>query len=126
MSPAGIAAAVLITVALVFYTTGVWAERLREYLLPWHLGAFWLGLTFDASGTYTMSLLGGGFDWTDIHTITGQLAIWLMFAHTVWATWVVLRGTEEVRSQFHRFSLFVWLVWLVPYVGGAMAGMSRR
>jgi hypothetical protein len=26
---------------------------------------------------------------------------------------------------FHRYSLVVWLIWLVPYFGGMYLGMSR-
>jgi uncharacterized repeat protein (TIGR03987 family) len=125
MSVEMVASSTLITLALVFYTTAVWAERVQRYLKRWHLVLFWAGLVFDASGTYAMGLLSeGGLDWTDFHTLTGQAAIWLMFAHTVWASWVVARGSEQGRQGFHRFSLLVWLVWLVPYLGGAFMGMS--
>ncbi|GAB4278850.1 MAG: HsmA family protein [Coriobacteriia bacterium] len=116
---------VAITLALVFYSVGVWAERIQRYLKPWHLAAFWTGLVFDVTGTFGMSLLSQRFDPTDFHTITGQLAIWLMFAHAVWASFVVRRDNQRLRRVFHRFSLFVWLVWLVPYFGGMFAGMGR-
>lgn len=125
MSVPQIASSVLITLALAFYTVAVFAERAQRYLKPWHLALFWLGLVFDTSGTYSMSLLSPGpMDWTDIHTLTGQLAIWLMLAHTVWATWVLRKGSEAARTTFHRYSLVVWLVWLVPYFGGMFLGMS--
>lgn len=125
MDPILPVASTLITLALVFYTAGVWAERLARYLRPWHLAAFWLGLAFDASGTYAMDLINGpGMDWGMLHTWTGQLAIWLMFAHAIWATAVLVRGDERAKAAFHRFSLVVWLVWLVPYLGGMIAGMS--
>lgn len=118
-------AATLITFALVFYSVGVWAERFARYLRPWHVAAFWLGLAFDAAGTYAMDLINGpGVDWTMLHTWTGQAAIWLMLAHAVWATAVLARGDERAKATFHRFSLVVWLVWLVPYLGGMIAGMS--
>lgn len=118
-------ATTLITLALAFYTVGVWAERLARYLRPWHLAAFWLGLAFDAAGTYAMDLINGpGVDWTMLHTWTGQIAIWLMAAHAVWATVVLVRGSDRARERFHRFSLVVWLVWLVPYIGGMIAGMT--
>jgi uncharacterized repeat protein (TIGR03987 family) len=121
-----VVSSVLITLALVFYTLGVWAERLQRYLKPWHVVAFWTGLVFDTAGTYAMSLLTeGGMDWGDFHTLTGQLAIWLMFGHAVWATWVVWKGTDQARASFHRYSLVVWLIWLVPYFGGAFVGMGN-
>jgi uncharacterized repeat protein (TIGR03987 family) len=120
----GVLATVLITAALVFYTVGVWAERTARYLKPWHLVMFWLGLACDASGTVAMDLLEPGIDWTSMHTITGQIAIWLMFGHALWATVVVLRGSDEARVRFHGLSIVVWLLWLVPYVGGMFLGMA--
>lgn len=120
-----LAAAVLITLALVFYSVGVWAERFRKYLLGWHVVAFWTGFFFDTSGTLAMELLAPGFNWASLHTITGQIALWLMFFHALWATRVVRKGTEEQRIRFHRLSLFVWLVWLVPYFGGMYLGMTN-
>jgi hypothetical protein len=34
---------ILITLALIFYSVGVWSERLARYLKPWHVAAFWTG-----------------------------------------------------------------------------------
>lgn len=117
-------AAVLITLALVFYSLGVWAEHASKYLMHWHVVAFWTGFVFDVAGTSVMDLLEPGFDWKSLHTITGQIALWLMLLHAVWATRVVWRGSEEARIRFHRFSLVVWAIWLVPYIGGMYLGMS--
>jgi len=39
-----ILATILITLALVFYTTGIWSERLSKYLKGWHVAAFWAGI----------------------------------------------------------------------------------
>ncbi len=117
-------ASVLISLALVFYTIGVWAERIVRYLKPWHLVAFWLGFAFDTAGTIAMDLIAPGVDWFSVHTITGQLALWLMFGHAVWATIVVRRDLTAMRVRFHRYSLLVWAFWLVPYFGGMFLGMS--
>lgn len=119
-----LAAIILITLALVAYSVGVWAERLKRYLKPWHVVAFWTGFLFDTSGTIAMDLMEPGIDWSSSHTITGQIALWLMFFHAIWATRVVRIGGEEAKVRFHRFSLGVWVVWLVPYFGGMALGMS--
>ena len=42
---------VLITLALVFYTIGVWSERIQGELKWWQVGAFALGFAADTSGT---------------------------------------------------------------------------
>ena len=121
-----IASTALITLALVFYSVGVWAERLASYLKPWHVAAFWTGFAFDLSGTLAMHALATApFDILAPHTLTGQVAIWLMLVHAVWATRVAARGSEDARRGFHRYSLFVWAVWLVPYFGGMWMGMHR-
>lgn len=124
MTLLNLVAAVLITLALVFYSVGVWAERLERYLRPWHVVMFWTGFFFDTTGTLAMDLMEPGVDWTSSHTITGQIALWLMLAHAIWATQSVRKGTREARARFHRFSLVVWMIWLVPYFGGMALGMK--
>ena len=116
---------ILITLALIFYSLGVWAERISRYLKPWHVVAFWTGFAFDVSGTLGMHIMAGGiFNLTNPHTLTGQIALWLMLIHAAWATYVVRRGSEKTRRGFHRYSILVWLIWLVPYIGGMFLGMA--
>ena len=49
-----IAAICVISSALVFYTIGVWGERLQKKLKLWHIIFFLLGLVSDAVGTSLM------------------------------------------------------------------------
>jgi len=116
----------LITLALIFYSLGVWAERLVHYLKAWHVFAFWIGFSFDISGTLSMTNLSkGSFNLMEIHTLTGQIALWLMLIHAIWATIVVLKGSEKARAGFHNYSILVWLIWLIPYFGGMFMGMMK-
>jgi uncharacterized repeat protein (TIGR03987 family) len=117
---------ILITLALVFYSLGVWSERFAHYLKPWHVAAFWIGFLFDISGTWAMHKISGGpLNLQEPHTLTGQIALWLMLVHALWATWVARRGSEELRIGFHRYSIIVWMIWLVPYFGGMYIGINR-
>jgi uncharacterized repeat protein (TIGR03987 family) len=87
---------------------------------------FWTGFIFDLAGTAFMHRMAGGiFDWTDPHTITGQLALWLMLAHATWATIVIRKDMESMKLVFHRYSLAVWFIWLIPYFGGMFMGMGH-
>lgn len=52
-----IAAIVTITMALIFYTIGVWTEHKQKCLKKFHLVFFWIGLLFDTTGTTIMSLI---------------------------------------------------------------------
>jgi uncharacterized repeat protein (TIGR03987 family) len=124
MSSPVIISTILITAALIFYSLGVWAERLARYLKSWHVVSFWIGFTFDVSGTWAMHLMAKGpFNLSEPHTLTGQMALWLMLFHAAWATNVVRKGSERMLTRFHRFSIFVWLFWLIPYIGGMYLGM---
>jgi uncharacterized repeat protein (TIGR03987 family) len=117
---------VTISLALIFYSLGVWAERISKYLKKWHVVTFWIGFSFDVTGTLAMHYISENpFNLLNIHTITGQIALWLMLVHAIWATRVVRIKNEKLRLKFHRYSLFVWLIWLIPYFGGMFMGMAK-
>ena len=120
-------AIVTITLALVCYTIGVWAERHAGVLKKWHAVVFWLGLVFDTTGTTVMGQLArqGGSSGMGLHGVTGLLAIVLMLFHAVWATVVLVKKDARRQQSFHKFSIFVWAVWLIPYVLGMVLGMQH-
>jgi uncharacterized repeat protein (TIGR03987 family) len=118
-------ASVIITAALVLYSIGVWSERIGGRLRPWHLAFFYAGLVCDTVGTGMMFDFAGGMTF-DVHGISGLLAIVLMFIHAAWATVVLLRRDEAWITRFHRFSLVVWAIWLVPYFSPMVFAMATR
>jgi len=105
---------IVISLALVFYSIGVWSERIQGKLKIWHLVFFWLGLVCDTWGTGLMIEMAGGLTF-DIHGVTGVIAILLMLIHAIWATLVLIKRDENAINNFHKFSLFVWFIWLIPY-----------
>ena len=107
-------ASIIITAALVFYSVGVWSERIQGRLKPWHLAFFVLGLICDTWGTGLMLDFAGGLTF-DIHGLSGLIAIVLMFIHAAWAAVVLIRKNEQAILNFHKFSVIVWLIWLIPY-----------
>lgn len=126
MSGTLITAIITITSALVFYTIGVWSEHRSKKLKKIHLIFFWLGLCMDTTGTILMgriaeqSIFSGNLS---LHSITGALAIILMIVHAIWATIVLMKNNEDSAKNFHRFSIAVWAIWLVPYILGMIIGM---
>jgi uncharacterized repeat protein (TIGR03987 family) len=117
-------AVIFINLALVFYTIAVWGEKLQGTLKSWHLTLFWAGLVFDTLGTTSMGKLAEGGFKLNFHGITGLVAIILMLFHTLWATAVLIRGNNYVKQKFHKVSILVWLIWLIPFITGAILGMS--
>ena len=124
MNPTLISAIVCMLSALTLYTVAVWAERFAGRLKPWHLVLFWLGLIFDTTGTTLMGVMAGSMQF-DFHGITGALGIVFMLAHTLWATVALVFKQERVLVTFHRFSLAVWLLWLVAFFSGVIGSMMR-
>jgi uncharacterized repeat protein (TIGR03987 family) len=116
-------ATIIITFALVFYSIGVWSERIAGVLKPWHLAFFVLGLICDTWGTGMMLDFAGGMT-IDIHGISGLIAIILMFIHAVWAAVVLIRKDEVAIQNFHKFSVVVWLIWLIPYFSPMFFAMA--
>jgi len=122
MTPLMILSTVAITCALIFYSIGVWAERLQKRLRLWHLLCFWCGVTLDTLGTGGMMAMSGRIG-LNVHALTGVVAIALMLVHALWASVVLWRRNEKMIADFHKFSVVVWVIWLVPYLNGFFAGM---
>lgn len=124
---------VVITLALVFYSIGIWAERVQGILKPWHAVFFGLGLAADASGTYLMSQIAAErrsegvatSGLSSVMAVSGTIAIALMAVHLIWAVVVLIRDREAEKLAFHRLSIAVWSVWLISYLVGAASAMAR-
>jgi uncharacterized repeat protein (TIGR03987 family) len=115
-----------ISLALVFYTTAVWWERSMGILKGRHILLFWLGFICDTLGTTLMGKIAGGPFQMNFHGITGLLAILLMLFHALWGTAVHASKKQGPKTSFHKFSVVVWAVWLVPYLSGMILGMGAR
>ncbi len=114
---------VFITTALVFYSLGVWGEFFKKDLFYYHVIFFFIGLTCDFLGTSLMFLMADELVF-DIHAVSGAIAIILMAIHAYWAYKTEKGGTPEQKSKFHRYSIFVWLFWLLPYFYPSVSMMS--
>ena len=117
MSNQMILSTILIVLALVCYSIGVWSERIAGRLKARHVVFFWLGLIFDTTGTGMMMGIAGALT-LDVHGLTGVAAIVLMIIHAAWATVVLVRKDERGILHFHKFSVVVWAIWLIPFFSG--------
>lgn len=115
-------AVILISLAFVFYTIGVWSEKIQGQLQIWHTAVFWIGFAFDTAGTTVMSRLTQTQWEFNLHAITGLLAILIMLFHALWATMVLIKNDESVRNNFRKLSIHVWVIWLIPYITGIIIG----
>ena len=110
-----LAAIVIISMALIFYSVGVWSERIQGRLKGWHVTAFGLGLVCDFTGQDNR-----------LHAVLGSIAVFLMAIHALWAFWTFRKGSARAKRNFSRFSVIVWWVWLIPYFIGVYLGMTAK
>jgi uncharacterized repeat protein (TIGR03987 family) len=118
------AAIICMVSALLLYSVGVWSEKIAGWLKPRHLACFFAGLVFDTTGTSLMAEIARRFDF-NLHGLTGLAAIILMLGHAAWAAFVLWKKRDDLRTSFHKLSLFVWVIWLVPFVSGMLMAMSH-
>lgn len=124
MSKLLIAAIIFMTLALTFYTIGVFGEKKKGVLMKWHVLVFWMGFICDTTGTTIMGKISGsGFSF-NLHGITGLIALLLMAFHAVWAAFILAKNNEKAKRVFHKFSIIVWSIWLIPYILGIIIGMQ--
>lgn len=124
MSALLIAAIIFMTLALTFYTIGVFGEKKKGTLMKWHAVIFWLGFVCDTSGTTIMGKISGAGFQFNLHGVTGLIALLLMAFHAIWATVILIKNDDKAKLYFHKFSIVVWAIWLIPYVLGVIIGMS--
>ena len=118
-------AVVFINLAFILYTVGVWSEKIQKNLKVWHVNIFWLGFICDTIGTSAMGEIAGAPFQFNFHAITGISAIVLMLFHAIWATVVTVRKNENMKLNFHKLSIFVWVIWLIPMLSGMILGVIR-
>jgi uncharacterized repeat protein (TIGR03987 family) len=123
-------ASILMTLALLLYSAGVWTEHRAGKLKVSHLLLFWAGFVFDAMGTHIMMSIHSGFvinfkDTKGLHGLTGFAGISIMLLHAAWATIVLLKKNEKMKAVFHRFSICAWVFWLIPFLIGTFMGMLK-
>ncbi len=118
-------AIVFMNLALLFYSVGVWAEKIGGKLKTWELVLFYIGLVCDTTGTLVMETISKtSSSGNIIHGVTGIIAIALMIIHALWATYVLIKKNDEMMLKFHKFSIVVWVIWLVPFISGAISHMN--
>jgi uncharacterized repeat protein (TIGR03987 family) len=115
--------AILFTLALFFYSIGIWNDYWHKQLKKWHLLMFGLGVMTDSLGTLLMYLHVGHLIFT-AHSISGFLGLLLMIFHFCWAFLVIRYNDKNRQKNFHKFSLLVWFFWLTSYFSGLYLGIA--
>jgi len=118
-----IAAIIFLTIAWICYSIGIIVES-SGILKPWHVKLFWLGLLFELTGATLMFILGKG-EVYPIHMIVGAIALALIIFHNILASIIIKTGNIMLLRCFPKFSLTVYLIWLIAFITGMIIGMKQ-
>ncbi|WP_026883932.1 HsmA family protein [Clostridium akagii] len=111
---------ILINLALIMYTVVAWKEFRTKSILLQHVIVFSIGFIFDVVGTFLMYKLGGNKISYGIHDVLGFIALFLMLLNLIGSIAVL---NKKIPVKFYKFSIFVWIVWIVSYVTGMIVNM---
>ncbi len=115
---------VLITLALILYSTAVWLNWRARRLTVAYIVTFWCAVASDALATRMMGARVETITW-DLHTISGYLALALMAGLTLWGTLALVQKREDWLTTFHRFAMPIWVIWVGSYITGVYLGVQR-
>jgi uncharacterized repeat protein (TIGR03987 family) len=115
---------VLITLALILYSTAVWLNWRARQLTITCIVIFWCAVASDALATRFMGARVETIRW-DLHTISGYLALALMAALTLWGTVALLQKRDDRLASFHKLAIPIWVIWVGSYITGVYLGIQR-
>lgn len=113
-------AIILISLALILYSVGIWSNLIKKTVTKTALITQWTGSVFDISGNIAMILLFPGFS-VNLHSILGLTVVGLMLIKAVTNTVFYVRNAGRDIAVVRIFGLVVWLLWVTEY----FIGMSR-
>ncbi|MBI5376109.1 MAG: TIGR03987 family protein [Candidatus Schekmanbacteria bacterium] len=107
-----------IILALLAYTYAVWGEQITGKLKGIFIVSFLTGFTLDVLGTSGMFL--NSRNAPAIHGVLGIAALLGMGIHAGWALLVWKKGDEKSAHRFHRYSRYVYILWLCAFFSGPL------
>ena len=122
MNPTIIKAVIVVTIALVSYSTGVIAEQRKSSITKFVLAFLTLGVILDITSTILMIM---GSDGITYHGFIGwsALAVMLVDAVLVWRYWLKNRSAKVTRG-LNLYTRYAYSWWVLAYIAGAIIAMS--
>jgi len=126
MSPILIAGTLIVNLALIFYSIGIFVEQRRRQVTQKVLLFLTLGVVFDIVATAFM-IIGSTNSPFSLHGILGYSSLTAMLIETALAWRHRLReGDREVSSGLHLYSRIAYFWWVAAYITGALIVFVNR
>jgi EamA domain-containing membrane protein RarD len=121
-----IKAVVVVTFALIFYSTAVLTEQRERYISKRVLTFLTAGVLFDISSTILM-IIGSRKIPITIHGFIGYSALTVMLIDTIliWGFWRK-NGDSHVSRTLNLYTRFAYGWWVMAYIAGAIIAMTLK
>jgi uncharacterized repeat protein (TIGR03987 family) len=117
---------VIVNLALLSYSIGIFTEQRRHQISPGVLFFLTVGVIFDITATICM-IVGSTKSPFSLHGILGYSSLTGMTIETILAWRHRLgRGDAEVSRGLHLYSRLAYIWWVLAYITGAVLVMGRR
>ena len=116
-----IVGSIIVTLALIFYLTGIITEQRKRLITKTVLVFISLGLLFDISATACM-IIGSSNSPFTFHGFIGYTGLLVMIIETllVYKFYLNNGSTVNVPKGLHLYSRFALLLWIVVYITGSL------
>lgn len=125
MNNLSITGALLVTLALISYSTAILSEQLKKKILPRVMVFITLGVALDISATIFM-ILGSRNSPFTLHGSLGYLALVVMIIECtlLWKLFLKQGIRAEVPDRLHRYSLLAYAWWVIAYITGSLIALT--
>ncbi len=126
MEPRIVAGTIFITLAMIAFSIAVYKERKKRLITNLIVGLLVTGTVFDITATTLMSIGAKSSPFT-LHGILGYTGMGAMVLITIfsWRALSVNGSNQPVSQKLHVAIGYVYLLWMVTYIIGAIIGISR-
>ncbi len=125
MNPTLIKAVVVVTFALLFYSTAVVIEQRKSLISKRVLFFLTGGVCLDIASTVLM-IFGSGKTPLTIHGVIGYTALLVMLIDTalIWRCWIRNGDGCRVPRSLNAYTRIAFCWWVVAYVAGAIISVT--
>ena len=126
MAPILMAGIIIVNLALIFYSVGIFIEQRRHQVTQKVLFFLTLGIIFDIVATACM-IIGSTNSPFSLHGILGYSSLTGMLVETSLAWRHRLQnGDARVSSGLHLYSRIAYFWWVAAYITGALIIAMNR
>jgi hypothetical protein len=127
MRSASITGSIIVTLALIIYSTGFFNERKVKHITNRVIFFYTLGVSLDITATIFM-IIGSSKGLVTLHGMIGYSSLLGMLTDTIllWRYNIRKGPATEVSKGLHLYSMIAYTWWVIAYItGGLLVAISK-